>query len=258
MSGDSDALPGGGGTVGSRSLVSGGGAIQLAAEDVITNGRRVAAAELGVGEDEIEFVDGRFSAVGSAQSISVAEVAAVAAGRASVGDTDAEAGLIGIGEMGNGVRNFPNGVHICEVDVDKDTGNIDVARYTVVDDFGRVLNPLLVEGQVHGGIAQGIGQAMLELAAYDKQSGQLLSGSFTDYAMPRADHFPNIAFDTNEVLCKTNWLGAKGAGEAGTVGALPAFVNAVVDALEEYGIEHLDMPLQPERVWRAIREASEA
>jgi len=147
---------------------------------------------------------------------------------------------------------FPNGCHICEVEIDPETGIVKVVGYWVVDDVGRVLNPMLVKGQIHGGVAQGLGQALGEAIVYDRESGQLLSGSFMDYAMPRADDMPDIVAKANEVLTPANPLGVKGAGEAGTVGAMPAIMNAVVDALAPLGVRHLDMPASPERVWRAM------
>ena len=151
---------------------------------------------------------------------------------------------------------FPNGCHVCEVEIEPETGHIEIVRYLVVDDFGTVINPLLLRGQVQGGVAQGVGQAMLERTVFDPESGQLLTGSLTDYCLPRADDLPAIEFAFNVVPCRTNPLGVKGAGEAGAIGAPPALVNAVVDALAELGIEHLDMPLTPERVWAAIRAAA--
>ena len=146
---------------------------------------------------------------------------------------------------------FPNGCHVCEVEIDPDTGKVDVVSYSVLDDFGRVINPMLVAGQVHGGVVQGLGQALMENMVYDPISGQAMTASFTDYAMPRASDMPDIAFAYEEIPCTTHALGAKGCGEAGTVGALPVAISAICDALD---IDHLDMPATPERVWRAIRE----
>ena len=150
---------------------------------------------------------------------------------------------------------FPSGCHIAEVEIDPDSGVTMILRYTVVDDFGAVINPLLLEGQVHGGVAQGIGQALLEETVYDN-SGQLLTGSFMDYAMPRADNLPNISFATRNTPCKANPLGVKGAGEAGAVGAPPAVINAIIDALHEKGVKHVDMPATPKRVWEALNAAA--
>ena len=153
---------------------------------------------------------------------------------------------------------FPNGCHACEVEVDVETGVVKVLNYVVVDDVGTVINPLLLKGQIHGGVAQGLGQVLGEAIVYEASSGQLLSGSFMDYMMPRADDMPNILVESNPMPSKSNPLGAKGAGEAGTVGALPAIVNAVVNALQALGMTHLDMPLTPQKVWRAIGRASKA
>jgi carbon-monoxide dehydrogenase large subunit len=152
--------------------------------------------------------------------------------------------------------NFPNGCHVCEVEIDPDTGAIDIVEYSVVDDVGTVMNPLLVKGQIHGGIAQGVGQALIEDIQFDPDSGQLLTGSFMDYAMPRADDLSMYEVKSNPVPTATNPLGVKGCGEAGTVGALPAITNAIVDALSHLGVRHIGMPATPERIWRAIQGAS--
>src|SRR5207245_1350134 len=150
---------------------------------------------------------------------------------------------------------FPNGCHLCEVEIDEETGTVRVVRYAVVDDVGRMVNPMLVKGQIHGGIVQGLGQGLFEVLAYDDETGQLLTGSFMDYAMPRADDVPSFEVDSHEVPTQTNPLGAKGVGEAGTVGALPALMNAINDALAPLGVRHLDMPATPARVCRPIRDA---
>jgi carbon-monoxide dehydrogenase large subunit len=151
---------------------------------------------------------------------------------------------------------FPNGCQACEVEIDPETGVVRIVRYTVVDDVGRMVNPMLVKGQIHGGVVQGLGQALFEELVYDPQSGQLVAGSFMDYAMPRADDLPFFEVDSHEVLTQVNPLGAKGVGEAGTVGAMPALVNAVNDALAPLGVRHLDMPMTPARVWGAIQAAA--
>ena len=152
---------------------------------------------------------------------------------------------------------FPNGCHVAEVEIDPETGVVEVSHYTAVDDFGRLVNPLLVEGQVHGAVAQGLGQAILENTVYDPGSGQLLTGSFMDYTLPRADHMPRgLATGCNQTPCRNNLLGIKGAGEGGSIGAPPAIMNAVMDALAEQGVSHLDMPVTPLNVWRAIRDAN--
>jgi carbon-monoxide dehydrogenase large subunit len=162
-----------------------------------------------------------------------------------------ENGLDSDGQYHGTAPTFPNGCHICEVEIDRDTGVAEVVSYHVLDDFGRVINPMLVAGQVHGGVVQGIGQALLEDVVYDAESGQLLTASFSDYGMPRATDIPDIQFAYEEIPCKTHALGAKGCGEAGTVGACPAVMSAIADAI---GVAHIDMPATPERVWRALRE----
>ena len=155
----------------------------------------------------------------------------------------------------SGTFTYPNGTHICELEINKETGMVNILSYSIVDDFGKVINPLLLEGQVHGGTVQGIGQALLEETIYDSTSGQLLTGSFMDYALPRASDVPNFKFSFNEILCKTNLLGVKGAGEAGAIGAPPAVINAICNAL---GIDHIDMPAKPEKIWRVIKSKKKA
>lgn len=245
--GDTDQpLPSAGGTVASRSMVHGGGALRLANSDVIGKAQAEAARILEVNTRELEFDDGLFRVPGTNRHVGILDVAAKAGG------------LQGIGDFEQMIGTFPNGAHICEVAVDPDTGTIKVERYTVVDDFGRVLNPLVLSGQVHGGIAQGIGQAMLERVVYDPDSGQMLSGSFMDYGIPRAGDLPFFEVSTQNVPCTTNPLGIKGAGEAGAIGAPPAFVNAVIDALAPLGILDIDMPLTPSRVWEIIEAAKQS
>ncbi|MBS9477997.1 xanthine dehydrogenase family protein molybdopterin-binding subunit [Ancylobacter radicis] len=242
--GDTDhPIPSAGGTVASRSMVHGGGAVKLAAGALLAKASHAAAKLLEVNERELDFDDGLFRVPGTNRHVGIVDVAA------KVG------GLEGIGDFEQMIGTFPNGAHVCEVAVDPETGFIKVKRYTVVDDFGRTLNPLVLSGQVHGGIAQGIGQAMTERTVYDPETGQLLSGSFMDYGLPRADDVPFFSVTTQNTPCTTNPLGIKGAGEAGAIGAPPAFVNAVVDALSGLGITHLDMPLTPSRVWEAVQAA---
>jgi carbon-monoxide dehydrogenase large subunit len=255
--GDNRLLPQGGGTAGSRSLVIGGNAVLTTAEKVKEKARKIAAHMLEAAEADLEFEDGVFTIAGTDRSVSIMDVAKAARDKANVPE-GMEPGLDEIGDFTYPVPTFPNGAHICEVEIDEDTGQVAITRYTVVDDFGRVINPLLVAGQVHGGIAQGVGQALFEHAVYDSESGQLLAGSFMDYCMPRADNLPFIDFGYNEILCQTNPLGAKGAGEAGTLGALPAVINAIIDALAPLGVSHIDMPATPERVWRTIQSAKAA
>jgi carbon-monoxide dehydrogenase large subunit len=245
-SGDTDALRAGGGTGGSRSLTMAGGALGVAVKDVIEKGKALAANELEAAAADIEYADGRFAIAGTDRSLGLFEVARIAKTQANVAGVE---GLAADGEFKNANNTWPNGCHICEVEIDPETGVTDITRYTVVDDFGKIVNPLLVEGQVHGGVVQGLGQALGEQAIYDEASGQLVTGSYMDYWMPRADNMPKMAFKTNEVPCKTNPLGVKGCGEAGTVGAAPALVNAVINALKPYGVTHIDMPLTPLKLW---------
>jgi carbon-monoxide dehydrogenase large subunit len=255
LQGDTAAVSFGRGTGGSRSLPVGGASLAEAADKLIAKGRRIAAHLFEAAEADVEFSDGVFTVTGTDRRLGIEEVA-----RAAFNPAQQAPGVEpGFDETGHFVPpqpTFPNGCHVCEVEIEPETGHIDIVRYLVVDDFGTVINPLLLRGQVQGGVAQGVGQAMLERTVFDPETGQLVTGSFTDYAMPRADDLPAIEFAYNVVPCRTNPLGVKGAGEAGAIGAPPALVNAVVDALAELGIEHLDMPLTPERVWAAIRTAA--
>ncbi len=244
--GDSDELLAGGGTGGSRSIMASGAAIVSVSTEVKEKARHLAAEKLETAVEDIQFEAGRLQIAGTDRGISLMELARSEEGRAGA----LNAALV----IDTPPSSYPNGVHVCELEIDPETGATRLDRYIVVDDFGTVVNPLLVAGQVHGAVAQGIGQALMEHAVYDGQ-GQLLSGSFMDYAMPRADQIPNIAFDDHPVPATTNPLGVKGCGEAGTSGALPAVMNAVVDALAEFGILHMDMPATPEKIWRAIRAA---
>ena len=249
--GDTDWVNGGG-TGGSRSLNMSGGALDVASDEVIRKGKSAAAHVLQAGGKEIAFevreAVGRFRVAETEREISIGELAVTLKREKIPGF---EQGLDSDGTYVGQAPTYPNGCHICEVEVDEDTGKVDLVSYKVLDDFGRVINPMLVAGQVHGGVVQGIGQALLEDVVYDAESGQLLTASFSDYGMPRAYDIPDIEFAYEEIPCKTNAMGAKGCGEAGTVGALPAVMSAVADAL---GVEHIDMPATPERVWRALNE----
>ncbi|HVJ22578.1 MAG TPA: molybdopterin cofactor-binding domain-containing protein, partial [Burkholderiales bacterium] len=233
VQGDTDLVPGDGLTGGSRFLAIAGVAAGAAADEVIEKGRQEAARKLEAAASDIEYRDGEFRIAGTDRKMSLFEVGEVEATHTR---TPPE-------------YTYPNGCHICEVEIDPDTGRAAIVRYTVVDDFGRAMNPKLLEGQVQGGTVQGIGQALLEHAVYDPASGQLLSGSFMDYAMPRAGDLPSFDCGFRHVPCTTNPLGVKGAGEAGAVGAPAAVVNAVANAL---GVRHLDMPLTAEKLWRAL------
>jgi len=255
MQGDTNAVGFGRGTGGSRSLPVGGAALAHAADKLIAKGKKIATHMLEAAEADIAFEDGVFAIAGTDRNVTI-EAVARAAFNPSQLSPGLEPGFAESGHFTPPAPTFPNGCHVCEVEIDPDTGHIEIVRYVVVDDFGVVINQLLLRGQVHGGIAQGVGQAMLERTVYDEESGQLLTGNLTDYAIPHADTLPALEFSYNVVPCRTNPLGVKGAGEAGAIGAPPAFINAVVDALAELGIEHLDMPLTPERLWRAIEDAS--
>jgi carbon-monoxide dehydrogenase large subunit len=251
---DTDLAPDGGGTYASRTAVLGGSAATIAADKVVAKAKKIAAHALEAAEDDIEFADGSFRVVGTDRAIGLKDVvqAAYLPSRLPKG---IETGLYEVASFSPEIPNFPNGCHVCEVELDPETGVTRVLRYVVVDDVGTVINKLTLEGQIHGGVAQGIGQAVTEHLVYDRSSGQLLSGSLMDYGLPRADEVPSFEMDENPVPTKTNPLGVKGAGEAGNVGALAAIMNAVVDALSPLGITHLDMPATPESVWRAIRTA---
>jgi carbon-monoxide dehydrogenase large subunit len=254
VDGDTDRVAFGTGTMGSRSTVVGGSALWLAADKVIAKGRRIAAHLLEAAEADLSFEEGRFRVAGTNRAVSLTEVARAAFQPAQL-PPGLEPGLYETGTFAPRQDTWPNGCHVCEVEIDPDTGAVEVVGYVVVDDVGTVVNPLTLEGQIHGGLAQGIGQILMEQVVYDPDSGQLLTASFMEYAMPRADTLPDVVVGSNPVPTSLNPLGAKGAGEAGTVGALPAVMNAIMDALAPLGVRHLDMPATPERVWRAIQEA---
>jgi carbon-monoxide dehydrogenase large subunit len=253
--GDTEQIEHGTGTFGSRSVVAGGAALARAAEGIVARGRRIAAVAFECAENDVGFDADGFHVLGTDRRLSTREVARLAF-RLPPGAI----GGLGLSEKAIVAPNgpsFPNGCHICEVEIDPETGLWEITRYTVVDDVGRVINPKLVKGQIQGGVAQGAGQILGEVIRYDA-AGQCLSGSFMDYQMPRAADLPFIACKSNEVPTAMNPLGAKGAGEAGTVGALVVVVNALADALAPLGIDHVDMPATPERLWRAIRQARAA
>jgi carbon-monoxide dehydrogenase large subunit len=254
IDGDTDRVAFGIGTNGSRSTVIGGSALYMAADKLIAKGKRLAAHLLEAAEADIEFGDGQFTVAGTDRAVALAEVAK-AAFRASNLPPGLEGGFFETGTFAPTDFTYPNGSHVCEVEIDPDTGALDIVNYIVVDDVGTVVNPLGLHGQIHGGVAQGLGQALMEAVVYDRESGQMLSGSFMDYSMPRADTMPYMHIESNPVPTKRNPLGAKGAGEAGTVGALPAIVNAAVDALAPLGVTSLDMPATSQRIWQAMREA---
>jgi len=254
--GDTDTIPVGGGTGGARSLYSEGQAILVTTDAVIAKGRQAAAEMLEAAPADIGFADGLFSILGTDRGVDILTVAAAQRQKAAAGEA---ATILDSAEIANiDFHTFPNGCHVAEVEVDPDTGVVSVVRYAVFDDFGKAVNPLIIRGQVQGGVAQGTGQALLERTVYDPSSGQLLSGSFTDYALPRADDLPEIQVELLEIPCATNPLGVKGAGEAGAVGSPPAVINAVLDALAEDGVTHIDMPATPETVWKAMTLAKAA
>ncbi|MHB1216787.1 MAG: xanthine dehydrogenase family protein molybdopterin-binding subunit [Alphaproteobacteria bacterium] len=253
IQGDTDSVKAGNGTGGSRSLHAGGGATHFASEKIVEKGKRIAAHLLEAAAADVGFDDGRFTIMGTDRSVSFKDVAAAAFQPAKL-PKDIEPGLEETAVYQPSSHTFPNGVHVCETEVDPETGIVTLERYTIVDDFGVLLNPMLVEGQIHGGVAQGIGQALLEGAVYDSD-GQVLTGSFMDYCMPRAGDLPNFDVGYNNVPCPTNPLGVKGCGEAGAIVAPSVVVNAIVDALAPLGVRHVDMPTTPERVWRAIQDA---
>ena len=248
--GDSDDLPGGGGTGGSKSLYMAAGAINDASEAMLKKGIEIAANELEASIDDIEYTTNAgplFEVRGTNRNIDLFSIAKLAESQSNTQTLDGESAYE------HKDPTFPNGCHVCEVSIDKETGRINIDNYSATDDFGKIINPLLVAGQVHGGIVQGLGQAMGEHAIFEEESGQLINGSYMDYHMPRADEFPHLNLDFNEEAeCTTNMLGAKGCGEAGTVASTTAYVNAVYDALSEYNFKELDMPITPMKVWKII------
>ena len=253
VQGDSDQLIAGGGTGGSKSMMTSGTAIVAASDKVIENGKQIAAHVLEAAAADIEFRRGRFTIVGTDRSVGIMELADKLRSGLKL-PPELPQSLDAALAVDGPPSAFPNGCHIAEVEVDPETGVVEVVRYSFVNDFGVVINPLLVNGQAHGGIVQGIGQALLESTVYDGE-GQLLTGSYMDYALPRAEDAPMFRHEFHPVPATTNVLGAKGCGEAGCAGALPSVMNALVDALSECGIRHIDMPATPEHVWRAIHEA---
>jgi aerobic carbon-monoxide dehydrogenase large subunit len=244
VQGDTDRIPIGGGHGSSRATYMGGTAIWRASEEIIAKGTRIAAEALEAAEADIYFADGGFVVAGTDRSVALLDVAALARDKGSPLDT--------YYAWTREWMTFPNGAHVAEVEIDRDTGQVRLARYTAVDDYGVLVNPMIATGQAHGAIAQGVGQALFEHAVYDPRSGQLLAGSLMDYAMPRADDLPSYDLGFNGTRCTTNPLGVKGCGEAGAVGAFPAVTNAILDALTPLGVTDLAGPATPERIWRAV------
>jgi carbon-monoxide dehydrogenase large subunit len=254
--GDTDQVPHGRGTVGSRSTSVVATSLHKAAEKIVARGKTIAAHMLEVSSDDVEFQDGRFVVSGTDRSVSLADVARAAFSPERL-PKGIEAGFAESATVVPSAPTFPNGCHVAEVEIDPETGLTRLVGYWVVDDVGRVVNPALVKGQMHGGIAQGAGQALCEEIVHDADTGQPLTASFLDYHMPRCDDLPSLVVEANEVIATTNPFGIKGAGEAGTVGSLPAVMNAVNDALAGFGIYDFDPPASPFRVWQAMRSARE-
>jgi carbon-monoxide dehydrogenase large subunit len=250
--GDTAKIPFGMGTYGSRSLAVGGSAMVKAMDKIVTKGKKIAAHLMEASVEDIEFKDGKFTVAGTDRSKALAEISLAAYVPHNYPIEELEPGLEETAFYDPKNFTFPGGCHICEVEIDADTGVAQVVNFTAVDDIGRVINPMIVEGQVQGGVAQGIGQALYETAVYDA-NGQLLSGSLMDYTMPRADNVPNIHVGNEVTLCTHNPLGAKGVGEVGAIGSPPAVINAVVDALRDYGVRHIDMPASPQKIWSIIQ-----
>jgi aerobic carbon-monoxide dehydrogenase large subunit len=250
VQGDTDAVPIGRGSYGSRSMHVGGNALKKAADNIIEKAKPMAAMMLEAAAGDIEFKEGSFRIVGTDRAIPLTNVAK-SFYRPAMLPPQFDVGLEASGTFAAEPPNYPNGCHVCEVEVDPETGFVTLARYAAVDDVGKVMNALLCEGQIHGGVAQGAGQALMEAIVFDS-GGQLVTGSFQDYAMPRAEDFPDLVSELTEVPAKTNPLGVKGAGEAGATGAPPAIIGAILDALKPLGIDNIDMPATPARVWAAI------
>ena len=242
ITGDTDLVSEGGGSHSGRSMRFASIVLGKASAAILEKGKTVAAQLLEVAPGDIEFAAGRFSVKGTDRSTGIFEVAAAQPLAAAHTETLR-------------VAAFPYGCQVCEVEVDPDTGVVEIVRLAAVDDVGRAVNPLILHGQTHGGIVQGAGQALLEECRYDPESGQMLSASFLDYAMPRADHFPPFSTELSEVPSPTNPLGIRAGGEGGTTPALASVANAIVDALAKFGVRHIELPATPERVWRAIRAA---
>ncbi|MGB8042353.1 MAG: xanthine dehydrogenase family protein molybdopterin-binding subunit [Pseudolabrys sp.] len=251
VQGDTEEVFYGEGTGGSRSATMAGSAFLMATEKVVEKAKAIVAHALKVDAADVNFADGVFSSSKSNRTLTIREVAVDANSPAKLPAT-MEPGLFATAVYKAPVNNYPNGCHVCEIEIDRETGEAEIVRYSVVDDVGTVLNPLLLHGQIHGGVAQGAGQVLMEDIHFDA-TGQLITASFMDYAMPRAHNLCDIEVESNPVPTKTNPLGTKGAGEAGNVGALPAVANALVDALSEFGIKHIEMPATPERIWRAMQ-----
>jgi carbon-monoxide dehydrogenase large subunit len=255
VQGDTDRSPMGMGTFGSRSLAVGGSAIDKASDKIIAKGKKIAAHLMEAAEADISFAGGNFTVAGTDKSINIAEAAFAAYVPHNYPLEELEPGLDEQAFFDPANFNFPYGAYVAEVEVDPETGTVEIVRFTAVDDVGNIINPMIVDGQIHGGVVHGIGQALLEHAVYD-ESGQLMSGSLMDYALPRADNLPNLDTHTTVTPCPMNPLGVKGVGEIGAIGSPPAVINAIINALGPLGVEHIEMPATPARVWQAIQNAS--
>jgi carbon-monoxide dehydrogenase large subunit len=249
--GDTDRVPYGIGTYGSRSIAVGGSAMKLSIDKVIEKGRKIASHLLEADVVDIRFENGEFRVVGTDRSVTFKNVAAAAYNPIAFSPTEIEPGLEETTYFDPPDFTFPYGVHMCEIEVDPETGKIDILALAAVDDFGNQMNPMIVAGQIHGGLAQGVGQGMFEQCAYDDASGQLLTGSLMDYALPRADDLPPMRIESITTPCKNNPLGVKGCGEAGAIAGPAALVSAVLHALAPLGVTTIDMPVTSEKVWRA-------
>jgi carbon-monoxide dehydrogenase large subunit len=254
VTGDTDRVQAGGGSASARSMRLGSWVTALAADEIVDKGRRVAAAMLEVAEADVEFLAPRFVVKGTDRSIGLFETAAAALSDAV--PPELRGPLAGIADQVMSIPSYAYTSAVCEVEIDPETGLVEIVGYVSVDDCGRAINPMLIHGQSHGGIAQGIGQALLEECVYDRETAQLLSASLMDYAVPRADTLPLFRTEISEVPSTTNPLGMRGGSEGGITPGLPAVANAIVDALTEFGVEHIDLPATPERIWRAIRGGS--
>ena len=254
VQGDTDLVGHGHGTFGSRSSGLGGAVIKLASDRILEKAKQIAAHRLETAPEDIEFKDGRFTVAGTDRAVAWKDVAKLAYAPRML-PAGMETGLMAMASFTPPAPTFPNGCHVCEIEIDPDTGVTRIDRYTVVDDVGTVMNPLLLKGQIHGGVVQGVGQILLENLQFDPDSGQVLTGSLMDYALPRADDVPMMSVESHPVPTPTNPLGIKGAGEAGTVGAMPCVHGAILDALAPLGIQWIDMPASPHRVWQVIQRA---
>jgi len=253
ITGDTDRVQAGGGSASARSMRLGAWVIAKAADEVVEKGRRIAAAMLEVAEEDLEFARQRFVVKGTDRSVGIFETAAAALETHL--PADLQGPLMGISDQVMSLPSFAYTCAVCEVEVDPETGVVEIVRYTSIDDCGRAVNPMLIHGQSHGGIAQGIGQALWEECSYDRDTCQLLSGSLMDYALPRADSLPLFQTEISQVPSTTNPLGMRGGSEGGITPGPAVVANAIVDALSEFGIEHIELPATPERVWKAIRSS---